>query len=36
VALKWGFAQMGRFAAQYRAMYGVSPSETARWASGTL
>jgi len=36
VALKWGFAQMGRFATQYRAMYGVSPSETARRASGTL
>ena len=34
VALKWGFTQMGRFAAQYRAMFGVSPSETARRAGG--
>jgi AraC-like DNA-binding protein len=34
VALKWGFTQMGRFAAQYRAMFGVYPSETARRAQG--
>ncbi len=27
VALKWGFTHMGRFAAQYRAAYGLSPSE---------
>jgi len=32
VALKWGFTQMGRFAAQYRGMFGVSPSETVRRA----
>ena len=34
VALKWGFTQMGRFAAQYRATFGVYPSETAKRASG--
>ncbi|MBR0687768.1 helix-turn-helix transcriptional regulator [Bradyrhizobium manausense] len=34
VALKWGFTQMGRFAAQYRAMFGVYPSETAGRAIG--
>src|SRR5262249_20310696 len=28
VALKWGFIHMGRFAAQYRASFGVCPSET--------
>jgi AraC-like DNA-binding protein len=28
VALKWGFTQMGRFAAQYRARFGGYPSET--------
>ena len=33
VALKWGFTHMGRFAARYRATYGVYPSETARQAS---
>lgn len=32
VALKWGFAHMGRFAAQYRRTFGVAPSETARRA----
>jgi len=32
VALKWGFAHMGHFAARYRATYGESPSETARLA----
>lgn len=32
VALKWGFAHMGHFAARYRAAYGESPSETARLA----
>jgi len=30
VALKWGFAHMGRFAAQYRSVFGVYPSETAK------
>ncbi|MGV7218499.1 helix-turn-helix transcriptional regulator [Bradyrhizobium sp. UFLA05-112] len=34
VALKWGFAHMGRFAAQYRRTFGVFPSETARRAGG--
>ncbi|WP_249140701.1 MULTISPECIES: AraC family transcriptional regulator [Bradyrhizobium] len=34
VALKWGFTHMGRFAAQYRAAFGVSPSETVRRALG--
>jgi len=28
VALKWGFTQMGRFAAHYRARFGGYPSET--------
>jgi len=32
IALKWGFTHMGRFAAQYRAAYGVSPSQTSRFA----
>jgi AraC-like DNA-binding protein len=32
VALKWGFAHMGHFAARYRATYGEAPSETARSA----
>jgi AraC-like DNA-binding protein len=32
VALKWGFAHMGHFAARYRAAYGEAPSETARLA----
>jgi len=32
VALKWGFAHMGHFAARYRAAYGEPPSETARSA----
>jgi len=35
VALKWGFTQMGRFAARYRAVYGLLPSETSRLARGT-
>jgi transcriptional regulator GlxA family with amidase domain len=35
VALKWGFTQMGRFAAQHRAVYGCHPSETARFARGS-
>jgi AraC-like DNA-binding protein len=30
VALKWGFTHMGRLAAQYRAVFGVYPSETAK------
>lgn len=34
VALKWGFAHMGRFAAQYREMFGAYPSETVRRAHG--
>ena len=36
VALKWGFTQMGRFAAQYRAVYQVHPSETVRRARGAM
>jgi AraC-like DNA-binding protein len=32
VALKWGFTHMGRFAAQYRAAFGETPSETFRRA----
>jgi AraC-like DNA-binding protein len=35
VALKWGFTHMGRFAAQYRATFGVSPSETVKLALGS-
>jgi AraC-like DNA-binding protein len=34
VALKWGFTHMGRFAARYRSVYGILPSETARKARG--
>lgn len=34
VAEKWGFVHLGRFAALYRAAFGVLPSETAR--SGRL
>lgn len=30
VALKWGFTHMGHFAARYCAVYGETPSETAR------
>lgn len=30
VAVKWGFAHMGRFAARYRAVFGVYPSETVK------
>lgn len=32
VALKWGFAHMGHFAARYRAAYAEAPSETSRVA----
>ncbi|MGV7216550.1 helix-turn-helix domain-containing protein [Bradyrhizobium sp. UFLA05-112] len=32
VALKWGFTHMGRFAAQYRAVFGAYPSETVKRA----
>jgi AraC-like DNA-binding protein len=31
VALKWGFTHMGHFAARYRAAYGETPSQTARF-----
>ena len=34
VALKWGFTQMGRFAAQYREVYQIHPSETVRRVRG--
>jgi transcriptional regulator GlxA family with amidase domain len=30
VAHRWGFLHLGRFAADYRAKYGVSPSQTLR------
>jgi len=30
VAASWGFFHVGRFAGQYRAAYGESPSETLR------
>ncbi|TXS49942.1 AraC family transcriptional regulator [Streptomyces sp. t39] len=32
IATRWGFAHQGRFAAAYRDVYGVSPSETLRTA----
>lgn len=32
VALRWGFGSLGRFAAQYRARFGESPSQTLRGA----
>lgn len=32
IAHRWGFAHLGRFAAAYRARFGVSPSETLRSA----
>lgn len=34
VALRWGFAHLGRFSAAYRERYGVLPSETLRRAKG--
>lgn len=33
VAVKWGFTHLGRFAAQYREVYGKSPSQTQRGVS---
>lgn len=33
VAMRWGFAHLGRFAEQYRRKFGVLPSETARTAA---
>ena len=30
IAMNWGFSQFGRFAADYRARFGVSPSESQR------
>lgn len=32
IALNWGFAHLGRFTAEYRKMFGESPSETLRLA----
>ncbi len=32
IALNWGFAHLGRFTAEYRRMFGESPSETLRLA----
>lgn len=34
VALKWGFAHLGRFSETYRARYGLSPRDTLRAAGG--
>lgn len=34
VALKWGFSHFGRFAAMYRARYGLAPNETLRASRG--
>ncbi len=28
VALRWGFYHLGRFAQEYRALFGQSPSQT--------
>lgn len=33
-AVKWGFYELGRFSAEYRKRFGVSPSETLRSAPG--
>lgn len=33
IARRWGFIQMGRFAGDYRAQFGVSPSDTLRRSS---
>ncbi|MDQ4118039.1 MAG: helix-turn-helix domain-containing protein, partial [Actinomycetota bacterium] len=30
IAMRWGFSNPGRFAAEYREAYGTSPSETLR------
>jgi AraC family ethanolamine operon transcriptional activator len=35
VALRFGFRELGRFAVEYRAAFGESPSETLRHASRT-
>lgn len=35
VAMRWGFNQLGRFAAQYKERYGESPSETLKNARFT-
>ncbi|MFC9269123.1 helix-turn-helix transcriptional regulator [Streptomyces zhihengii] len=35
IATKWGFAHQGRFAAAYRAVYGISPSATLRAGPGS-
>jgi AraC-like DNA-binding protein len=34
VALRWGFVELGRFAAQYRHRFGEAPSETLRRVRG--
>ncbi|KAG1240833.1 hypothetical protein G6F68_017277 [Rhizopus microsporus] len=34
VALRWGFAHMGRFSAGYKARYGESPSQSVRRCGG--
>jgi AraC family ethanolamine operon transcriptional activator len=35
VALRFGFRELGRFAVEYRAAFGESPSETLRHAAPT-
>jgi len=35
-AMRWGFSHLGRFAAEYRARFKESPSETLRRARGAL
>ena len=35
-AMRFGFRELGRFAVDYRAAFGESPSETLRRASGLV
>jgi transcriptional regulator GlxA family with amidase domain len=34
IAVEWGFAHLGRFAAEYRAHFGESPADTLRRGQG--
>jgi AraC-like DNA-binding protein len=34
IALKWGFAHLGRFAVEYKRRFGESPSATLRFRAG--
>lgn len=34
IAKKWGFTHLGRFAKEYKALFGVLPSETLNLALG--